>query len=58
MSTTTANILTVAVIIAMLISITVVMNTYTSAVYLPFSSVNSRYDGAKKLQRQYHDIGY
>jgi ABC-type lipoprotein release transport system permease subunit len=41
MSTTTANVLTVAVIIGMLISITVVMNTYTSAVYLPFSSVNS-----------------
>jgi putative ABC transport system permease protein len=40
-STTIANILTVAVIVCMLISITVVMNTYTSAVYLPFSSVNS-----------------
>lgn len=40
-STTIANVLTVAVIVGMLISITVVMNTYTSAVYLPFSSVNS-----------------
>jgi len=40
-SRTLTNVLTVAVIIAMLISITSIMNAYTSAVYLPFKDIDS-----------------
>jgi putative ABC transport system permease protein len=40
-SRTVTNVLTVAVIIAMLISITSIMSAYTSAIYLPFKDVNS-----------------
>jgi ABC-type lipoprotein release transport system permease subunit len=40
-SRTLTNVMTVAVIIAMLISITSIMNAYTSAIYLPFKDVGS-----------------
>ena len=40
-SRTLTNVLTVAVIIAMLISVTSIMNAYTSAIYLPFKDVDS-----------------
>jgi ABC-type antimicrobial peptide transport system permease subunit len=40
-SRTLTNVLTVAVIIAMLISVTAIMNAYTSAIYLPFKDVDS-----------------
>jgi ABC-type lipoprotein release transport system permease subunit len=40
-SRTLTNVLTVAVIITMLISITSIMNAYTSAVYLPFKDIDS-----------------
>jgi putative ABC transport system permease protein len=40
-SRTLTNVLTIAVIIAMLISVTTIMNAYTSAIYLPFKDVDS-----------------
>lgn len=40
-SRTLTNVLTVAVIIAMLLSVTAIMNAYTSAIYLPFKDVGS-----------------
>jgi ABC-type antimicrobial peptide transport system permease subunit len=40
-SRTLTNVLTVAVIIAMLISVTSIMNAYTAAIYLPFKDVDS-----------------
>ncbi len=40
-SRTLTNILTVAVIIAMLILVTSIMNAYTAAIYLPFKDVDS-----------------
>jgi ABC-type antimicrobial peptide transport system permease subunit len=40
-SRTLTNVLTVAVIITMLISVTSIMNAYTSAIYLPFKDVDS-----------------
>jgi putative ABC transport system permease protein len=40
-SKTLTNVLTIAVIITMLISVTAIMSAYTSAIYLPFKNVDS-----------------
>jgi len=40
-SRTLTNVLTIAVIITMLISVTAIMSAYTSAIYLPFKDVDS-----------------
>jgi ABC-type lipoprotein release transport system permease subunit len=40
-SRTLTNVLTIAVIIAMLISVTAILNAYTFAIYLPFKDVDS-----------------
>jgi putative ABC transport system permease protein len=40
-SRTLTNVLTIAVIITMLISVTTIMSAYTSAIYLPFKDVDS-----------------